>query len=220
MSRGPLAQPAWRAVFGPLQTRSRNCVDGARQPLGVQSELEDGLRLEQLGLRKPAGKLLGVVEGMDSVHLVADDEGGDVHRGPLPDGRGDGAGQDPVEHGRRLTGTVGQAADHAVEGAVPRARQPPEERAGPFEDGPGEMHAQEQGSEGKGSRRQRPLEDRHLDDEPPHPVRVLGSDHQAHVCAKGDTPDDGLVDAQVVEETGDVSPVGVDAMVGGPPRLL
>ena len=89
------------------------------QPLGGEAELDDRPGLDQPGHGQLPGQVVGVGERVDEVDLVPDDQGRGGDGVPFLVGRGDGAGQQAVEDGRRLLRVEGdRVLDHAVEGPI------------------------------------------------------------------------------------------------------
>ena len=174
--------------------------------------------MDELALRESTGQLLGVVERVDVVDLVADHERRDLHGRSLVDRRGDRSGEDPMEHCRRLAGLGRQHVHDAVERAVAGAGQGAEDLGQPADHRPGEVGGQEHRHERDGGGGQGPLEDRHLDDQAADPFRGLCCDEQADVATEGHAPDHGLVDPEVVEQGDDVVRIGVHPVERGPLR--
>ena len=94
-----------------------------------------------------------------------------------------------------------------------RERDRTGQRAQPAEQGRGVVHREQEGREGQRRRRDGPLEDRHLQHQPLHPVGVVGGHEQRRVGTQRGAHQDGALDAQVIEQSHDLLGVHVDAVL-------
>jgi len=193
--------------------------DVGGEALGGEAELDDRPGLDQAGQGKLPGQVIGVVEGVDEVDLVPDDEGR----------RGDGVAL-------LVVGVMGPASipwSTAVVSSGSSDRVPTTLSTGPIvvrgtrrasqatirargrRSGPRAAWARDEGGPRHG-----PLEHRHLDQQTPDPFGGLGGHLQRDVGAQRDTTDDGLLDAELVEQGHHVVGVRVDPMGRGVTGLV